>query len=64
MNTQLSKLYNKVIMSKTAVKKSVSILNCFWSETAAWKKSRFILSARLDFHMIDGLSIKVHSFAR
>ena len=30
--------------------------------TAAWKKLRFILSARFDFHMIDSLSIAVHDF--
>ena len=31
--------------------------------TAAWKKSRFILSYRSDFSMIDNLSITVHAFA-
>ena len=30
--------------------------------TVAWKKLRFILSIRLDFHMIDSLSIVVHAF--
>ena len=30
--------------------------------TAAWKKLRFILSVRSDFHMIDNLSIAVHAF--
>ena len=30
--------------------------------TAAWKKLRFILSLRSDFHMIDSLSITVHAF--
>ena len=30
--------------------------------TAAWKKLRFILSVRSDFHMIDNLSIAVHIF--
>ena len=30
--------------------------------TAAWKKLRFILSVRSDFHMIDSLSIAVHAF--
>ena len=29
---------------------------------AAWKKLRFILSIRSDFHMIDSLSIAVHAF--
>ena len=29
---------------------------------AAWKKLRFILSVRSDFHMIDSLSIAVHAF--
>ena len=32
--------------------------------TAAWKKFHFILSDRLDFHMINSLSITVHAFAR
>ena len=31
--------------------------------TDAWKKLRFNLSDRIDFHMIDNLSIAVHSFA-
>ena len=31
--------------------------------TAAWKKLRFILSVRSDFHMTDSLSIPVHAFA-
>ena len=31
--------------------------------TAAWKKLRFILSVRSDFHMTDSLSISVHAFA-
>ena len=30
--------------------------------TAAWKKLRFILSVRSDFHMIDRLSIGVQAF--
>ena len=30
--------------------------------TAAWKKLRFILSVRSDFHMIDSLSIATHAF--
>ena len=30
----------------------------------AWKKSRFILSTRSDFRMIDNLSIAIHVFAR
>ena len=30
--------------------------------TAAWKKLRFILSVRSDFHMIESLSIAVHTF--
>ena len=30
--------------------------------TSAWKKLRFILSVRSDFHMIDRLSIAVHAF--
>ena len=31
--------------------------------TAAWKKLRFILSVRSDFHMIDSLSIAVYDYA-
>ena len=31
--------------------------------TVAWKKLRFILSVRSDFHMTDSLSIAVHDFA-
>ena len=31
--------------------------------TAAWKKMRFILSSRSDFHMTDNLSIADHAFA-
>ena len=30
--------------------------------TAVWKKLRFILSVRSDFHMIDSSSIAVHAF--
>ena len=30
--------------------------------TSAWKKLRFILSVRFDFHIIDSLSIAVHAF--
>ena len=30
--------------------------------TAAWKKLRFILSVRFDFHKIESLSITVHAF--
>ena len=30
--------------------------------TTAWKKLRFILSGRSDFHMIDNLSIAVRAF--
>ena len=30
----------------------------------AWKKSFFILLYRLDFHMIDSLSVAVHAFAK
>ena len=29
---------------------------------AAWKKLRFFLSVRSDFHMLDSLSIAVHAF--
>ena len=31
--------------------------------TAVWKKVRFILLVRSDFHMTDSLSIAVHVFA-
>ena len=31
--------------------------------TAVWKKMRFILSVRSDFHMTKSLSIAVHAFA-
>ena len=30
--------------------------------TAAWKKLRFILSVRSDFHMTDSLLIAIHAF--
>ena len=30
---------------------------------AAWKKLRFILSVRSDFHITDSLSMAVHCFA-
>ena len=30
--------------------------------TAAWKKLRFILSVRSDFHIIDSLLVAVHAF--
>ena len=30
--------------------------------TAVWKKLRFILSVRSDFHIIDSLLIAVHAF--
>ena len=30
--------------------------------TAAWKKLRFILSVRSDFHIVDSLLIAVHTF--
>ena len=30
--------------------------------TTAWKKLRFILSVRSDFHIIDSLLISVHAF--
>ena len=32
--------------------------------TTAWKKLRFILSDKFDFHMIDNLSIAVYAFTR
>ena len=30
--------------------------------TTAWKKLRFILSVRSDFHIVDSLLIAVHAF--
>ena len=43
---------------------SVYVVNPYSSidTTAAWKKLRFILSVRSDFHMIESLSIAVHAF--
>ena len=43
---------------------SVQIVHPYSSidTTAAWKKLRFILSVRSDFHMIESLSIAVHTF--
>ena len=32
--------------------------------TAVWKKLRFILSVRSDFHIIDSLLIVVHAFVK
>ena len=45
---------------------SVQMLHryCSIDTAAAWKKSRFILSAGSDFHMIKILSMAVHPFAR
>ena len=43
---------------------SVQVMHSYSSidTTAAWKKLPFILSVRSDFHMIDRLSIAVHTF--
>ena len=43
---------------------SVHIVHPYSSidSTATWKKLRFILSVRSDFHMIDSLSIAAHAF--
>ena len=43
---------------------SVQVVHLYSSidTTTAWKKLRFILSVRCDFHMIDNLSIAVHVF--
>ena len=43
---------------------SVQVVHSYDSidTTAAWKKLRFILSVRSDFHMIKSLSIAVHAF--
>ena len=45
---------------------SVNVVHPYSSMDTAttWKKSRFILSMRSDFHMIDNLSIAVLTFAR
>ena len=44
---------------------SVNVVHPYSSidTTAAWKKLRFILSVRSDFHMTDSLSIAVYAFA-
>ena len=44
---------------------SVHLVHPFWSfdMTTAWKKLRFILSARSAFYMTDSISIAVHTFA-
>ncbi len=34
-----------------------------YSSIAAWKKLRFILLVRSDFHMTDSLLVAVHAFA-
>ena len=43
---------------------SVQVVHSYSSidTAAAWKKLRFILSVRSDFHMIESLSIAVHAF--
>ena len=43
---------------------SVHIVHLYSSidTTTSWKKLRFILSVRSDFHMIDSLSIAIHAF--
>ncbi len=43
---------------------SVHIVHSYSSidTTAAWKKLRFILLVRSDFHMSDSLSIAIHAF--
>ena len=52
-----SSFFSSRIVSLQAVHPYSSI-----DTTAAWKKLRFILSVRSDFHMIDSLSIAVHAF--
>ena len=44
---------------------SVHVVNPYGSidTTAAWRKVRFILLVRFDFHITDSLSIAVHAFA-
>ena len=37
---------------------------CSIDTPATWKKSRYILSDRSNFYMIDNLSIAIHAFAR
>ena len=45
---------------------SVYVMHPYYSidTDAAWKKSRFILSYRSEFHMINSQSIAVHVFTR
>ena len=45
---------------------SVHVVHLYSSidTVTAWKKSRFILSDRSDFHIIDNLSITVYAFMR
>ena len=45
---------------------SVNVVHPYSSidTTAAWKKFRFNLSDRSDFHMVDSLLISVHAFTR
>ena len=52
------KLFSPCLVSVYVVHPYSSI-----DSTAAWKKRRFILFVRSDFHMTDRLSIAVHAFA-
>ena len=57
-------LCNCRLASSPAVFFSVQVVHPYSSidTTAAWKKLRFLLSVRFDFHMIDSSSIAVHAF--
>ena len=55
-------LFKSIFFSSRLVSVQVVHPNCSIDMTAAWKKLRFILSVRSDFHMIDNLSIAVHAF--
>ena len=51
-----------IILNKGIVLLVVVHPYCSIDATAAWKKLRFILSVRSDFHIIDCLLITVHAF--
>ena len=68
-NKQCSIVFNKTCLNNmssffSSHFVSVHVVHPYSSidTTAAWKKLRFILSVRSDFHMIDSLLIAVHAF--